>query len=386
MKKSDLILAKIDDKKKKMQNLLDENKVKEAHDLMDELDDLEKEYKAQKKVEDLDAAEAQRKIDNGQAKQVQKKNKDLEYKDVFIKAFKGKKLNSNEVDVLQTKASLSTGTDADGGYLIPEDMETKINELKRSLPALEKYVRIVPVNTDSGSRVLETDAISTPFNDITEGSAIGDTDSPQFTNVSYTIKDKGGILPVPNNLLNDSDQAVKSYLERWMSKKSVATRNGLIMEKLNTLTKVPVAEVDDVKKALNVTLDPAISKGAKIFTNQSGFQWLDTLKDNDGNYLLQSDPTDETKKRIKGREVVVFSDKIWANSDDSTNYFAPLVIGDLKEAIALFDRKQMSLLATKVGGDAFKFNRTDIRAIEREDVAKFDDKAVVFGKVEVGTV
>lgn len=386
MKKSDLILAKIDDKKKKMQNLLDENKVKEAHNLMDELDDLEKEYKAQKKVEDLDAAEAQRKIDNDQAQQVQKKNKDLEYKDVFIKAFKGKKLNSNEVDVLQTKASLSTGTDADGGYLIPEDMETKINELKRSLPALEKYVRIVPVNTDSGSRVLETDAISTPFNDITEGSAIGDTDSPQFTNVSYTIKDKGGILPVPNNLLNDSDQAVKSYLERWMSKKSVATRNGLIMEKLNTLTKVPVAEVDDVKKALNVTLDPAISKGAKIFTNQSGFQWLDTLKDNDGNYLLQSDPTDETKKRIKGREVVVFSDKIWANSDDSTNYFAPLVIGDLKEAIALFDRKQMSLLATKVGGDAFKFNRTDIRAIEREDVAKFDDKAVVFGKVEVGTV
>lgn len=43
----------------------------------------------------------------------------------------------------------------------------------------------------------------------------------------------------------------------------------------------------------------------------------------------------------------------------------------------------MSLLATSIGGTAFGKNRTEIRAITREDVKGFDMDAIAFGETEV---
>jgi HK97 family phage major capsid protein len=44
---------------------------------------------------------------------------------------------------------------ADGGLVIPQDIQTMIHNIKRQYDALEKYVRVEPVSTRSGSRVLE---------------------------------------------------------------------------------------------------------------------------------------------------------------------------------------------------------------------------------------
>lgn len=390
MKKSLIILNKLNEKSKKMKALMDDGKTKEAHALIEEINNLQEEYEAQKKLEELEDEEMNRMNNHGQLQNIAGSQKvpgnddALNYEDVFFKAFSGQRVTQEEMNLLQSKSALSTGTNEDGGYLIPDDQQTAIKKLKRSLPALENHVKIEPVKNAKGSRNIEKNALYTPFGDITEGSPIADTDSPQFVNIAYAIKDKGGILPVPNNLFNDGKAAIKAYLNNWLAKKSVATRNAMILGVLNTLTKTAITGLDDIKKAINVTLDPAISSGAKIFTNQSGFQYLDTLKDSDGNYILQPDPADKSKYLVSGKRVEVFSDKAMPNRDDGANFQAPLIIGDLEEAVVLFDRQQMSLLATKIGGDAFKYNRTDIRAIEREDVKKFDAEAVVFGEVEVG--
>ncbi|WP_432408553.1 phage major capsid protein [Wukongibacter sp. M2B1] len=355
-----------------------------------EIKDLKARIESLEEIEKEEKEEVENKIKNNKGTVIGKdgdiENSEAEYEEVFLKAFRGKELTAAEKQLLETKAALSSTTGEDGGYTIPVDQQTRIKELKRSLPALENYVKIEPVNTLTGSRNIEKNALYTPFAEFTEVSGMANTDSPQFTNISYSIKDRGGILPVPNNLLNDTNTNLRSYLDKWLAKKSVATRNNLIVTLLNTLSKVVVDEFDDIKSIMNVTLDPAISMGCKVFTNQSGFNWLDTLKDNDNRYLLTTDPVDASKKRINGKEVVVFSDKALPNRNDGLNYQAPIIIGDLEEAVVLFDRQQMSLLATNVGGDAFKYNRTDIRAIEREDVKMFDSEAVVFGEINVGTV
>ena len=384
MKKSQMIMQQIQNLKEEVKNLYAQGKVDEAHAKLSEIESKQKEYEVQARIEEIEDSQ------DGEPSEPKiiepdEPKAELTYDKVFLKAFRGQRLTQEESRILEEKkASLSSGTGEDGGYLIPVDQQTRINELKRSMPALEKHVSVVPVKTLTGSRNIEANALYTPFAEFTEGGAIGDTDSPKFTNISYAIKDRGGILPVPNNLLSDTDTALRGYLDKWLAKKSVATRNKLIIDLLNTLSKVAITDFDDIKKIMNVTLDPAISAGAKVITNQSGFQWLDTLKDNDGNYLLKTDPVDKTKKRINGKEVVVISDKALPNRDDGANYQAPMIIGDLVEGVVLFDREQMSLLATQVGGDAFKYNRTDIRAIEREDVKMFDSEAVVFGEVGVG--
>lgn len=306
------------------------------------------------------------------------------YSDAFFAAIQGKRLTDAQASLLESRAALSSTTGEDGGYTIPTDEVVKIKELKRTLSSLEPYVNVEPVSTLTGSRVIEKDADSTPFTEFAEGADVPASDTPQFVQVSYAIKDRGGILPVPNNLLKDTKANISAHIRKWLAKKQVATRNSLILTLLNALAKVAITGIDDIKKILNVDLDPAISAGSIILTNQDGFNFLDTLKDDQGNYLMQDDVTDKTKKAIKGRQVVVLSNKTLATRDDAGTLKAPVIIGDLKEAITLFDREQMSLLSTSIGGTAFQNNRTDTRAITREDVKMVDDAAVKFGEVIVG--
>ncbi|WP_141771437.1 phage major capsid protein, partial [Bacillus licheniformis] len=197
--------------------------------------------------------------------------------------------------------------------------------------------------------------------------------------IKYNIKDYAGILVLSNDLLADTKEALLQYLTTWLAKKSAVTRNTLILNQLGTLAKTTVSKQDDIKDILNVKLDPAINATTKVVTNQSGFNMLDKLKDAFGRYLLQPNPTDPTKKLLFGKPVSVISDKYLPSSGTKTPKH-PLIIGDLKEAVKLFDRQQYSILTTNVGGKAFYRNSTDVRIIEREDVVLWDTDAVVYAE------
>nr|WP_245835692.1 phage major capsid protein [Virgibacillus ndiopensis] len=312
-----------------------------------------------------------------------------EYKAVFFKALRGHKLNEDEMSTLsEFKAALSEGTGEDGGYIVPEDITTTINELKNTVDNLEQYVTVEPVKTNKGARTLERRADSTPFAPLSEygdPNAMAEINSPKFDRLEYAIEDYAGFLPVPNDLLADTDQALESYLRKWLAKKSKATRNSLILAVLNALTKKTFADYKGIKTAINVDLDPAHAQVAKIFTNQDGFNYLDQLEDNNGKPLLQEDPQDPTRKLLSGRQIVVLSNKTIATVVDVTagTSMAPFIVGDLKEAIVLWDRQQMSVEMTKVGGNSWRTNTTEFRAIEREDVGDWDPEAVVYGQIDI---
>jgi len=315
-----------------------------------------------------------------------------EYKQVFFKALRGQKLNEEEMSTMsEFKAALSEGAGEDGAYIVPEDITTTINELKNTVDNLEQYVTIERVSTNKGARTLERRADSTPFAPLSEygnPNAMGEINSPKFDRLPFEIEDYAGFLPVPNDLLADTDQALEAYLRRWLAKKSKATRNSLILAVLNSLVKNTFADYNGIKTAINVDLDPAFAQVAKIYTNQDGFNYLDQLEDANGKPLLQEDPQDATRKLLSGRNIVVLSNKTIATVVDSTagTSMAPFIVGDLKEAIVLWDRAQMSVDVTKEGGNAWRTNTSEFRAIEREDVTAWDDEAVIFGQIDIAPV
>ncbi|MEG0069785.1 MAG: phage major capsid protein [Cetobacterium sp.] len=304
------------------------------------------------------------------------------YEEAFYNTLRGR-ANADDVEVLEAR-NLNSGVEADGGCLIPVDQQTEINELKRTYTALRGLVTVEQVRTTTGSRVLEQDAEHTPLEEFTETGEEGikETSAPKFIPVTYAIKNYGGILPIPRTLLQDQTANLRSYLNKWLAKKAVATENSLIIAILNTLTKVQVETIDDVKDIMDVTLDPSISALAKVITNQDGFNYLNKLKDSQGNYLLEKDPKNPTKKMLNGKEIFVLSNRT-LKTTGTTEKKAPLIIGSLTEAIVLFDRETIELKSTDVGGDAFKKNRVDMRAIMRLDVKKFDSAAVVFGQIPI---
>ena len=294
----------------------------------------------------------------------------------FVNEFKGM-IKGNPTVVNQIDSS----TDANGnaiGLTIPQDIQTAIHTLVRQYDALEQYVNVESVSTLSGSRVYEKWSDVTPLANLdADDATIGDNDDPKLAIVKYLIKRYAGISTVTNTLLNDTAENILAWLSSWIAKKVVVTRNKAIISAMNAAPKKPtVAKFDDVKDMVATAVDPAVATTSFFMTNVSGLAVLNKVKDAMGNYLLQPDPTQSDVKQVDGKRIVVVADRWLPDIAAGTH---PLYFGDLKQAVTLFDRQQMSLLSTNIGAGAFEKDLTKIRVIDRFDVEATDTEAFVAG-------
>lgn len=374
------------EKQTHIQNLLADNRIDEAEAATEELKAIRREFDIVQTMNDVVPAAAP----FGGMPQ-QEEAKDVDTTHVFAQLLRNRHDSLSDTELsfaksmaVRNAANMNEGAGEAGGFIVPTDEQTKINELKRTLNPLSALVRVENVNTMSGTRVLEKASDMTPFASVAELAAIGEIDGPKFTQVKYTIKKFAGILPISEELLADSDQNLLAYVNGWLAKKSVATENAQILAVLKTLTKAPLTNLDGIKDLLNVTLDPTISLMSSVLTNQDGFNFLDKQKDTDGRYLLQPNPLDSTQKLLFGKPVTVVSNKVLpTDTSVASAKKAPVIIGSFTDAVVLFDRRATTLTGTSVGGDAWKRDSYDVKAVTRIDVQKFDDKAVVFGELTI---
>nr|DAD65013.1 MAG TPA: major capsid protein [Caudoviricetes sp.] len=281
--------------------------------------------------------------------------------------------------IVNAAGPLKESEGENGGYLVPEDVKTAINEYRRSFVSLKDHVDVRSVVVPSGSEVYEKTSQLTGLTNITELGEIQEMNAEVFERITYKVKDFGGILPVSRFLLQDSPENLLAYLGKWFMKKQVVTENKEIIAVLKTLTKKAITKVDEIKEAFNVTLDPIFLDNTKVLTNQDGFNILDSLKDKNGNYLLQPVVTDPTKRTLFGKEVIVLPNTHLPN--EAANKF-PLYVGDLKEAVRVYELNELEIKSTDVGGKSFTRNSYDTRLITRFDVKAVDKEAVV--KLEFG--
>ena len=281
--------------------------------------------------------------------------------------------------IVNAAGPLKESEGENGGYLVPEDVKTAINEYRRSFVSLKDHVDVRSVVVPSGSEVYEKTSQLTGLTNITELGEIQEMNAEVFERITYKVKDFGGILPVSRFLLQDSPENLLAYLGKWFMKKQVVTENKEIIAVLKTLTKKAITKVDEIKEAFNVTLDPIFLDNTKVLTNQDGFNILDSLKDKNGNYLLQPVVTDPTKRTLVGKEVIVLPNTHLPN--EAANKF-PLYVGDLKEAVRVYELNELEIKSTDVGGKSFTRNSYDTRLITRFDVKAVDKEAVV--KLEFG--
>lgn len=317
---------------------------------------------------------------------------EVAYKDVFLKAVRNKDLNKNDMNIFERMKEirevptatpyLKSDTDADGGLIVPKDVQTRINEYKRQYAfELQSLVDVERVTAPTGLRVFEKLADSVAFVNIDEWETIGEVAAPQFEKKEYTLAQYAGILPIPRNLLQDTDAALLDTIAKFIARKTIVTRNAQILAKINAsyATKKAIAGVDDFKDVLNVELDAVFANNAKIITNQDGFNVLDKLKDENGNYLLQPDVKSPTGKALLGKAVVLVPNRELPSDAGK----APVYIGDMKEAIKFFDRGVYEITSTEIGGNAFTRNSMDIRVIDRFGVEAWDTAAVIAGELTV---
>ena len=303
---------------------------------------------------------------------------ELNIKDSFIKDFKAMVKGDSRLNM----ATSSTDENGDRiGLTIPQDIQTAIHALVRQYDSLQQYVNVESVTTQSGSRVFEKWTDVTPLANLDdETGEIGDNDDPKLTLIKYAIKRYAGITTATNTLLKDTADNILAWLSNWIAKKVVVTRNTQIINTMNKAPKKPtITKFDDIKDLINTSVDPAIASTSIMMTNVSGFNVISKVKDNNGQYLVQPVVTNPDIKQIDGKTIVVISDRWLPNIGTKDAPAHPLYFGDLKQAITLFDREQMSLYTTDVGAGAFEKDLTKIRVIDRFDVQATDSDAFVAG-------
>lgn len=382
------MLDSINAKKQEVKDLCKAGKIEDAAAAKEELKKLQAQFDL---VYDLDVTKTEgmgEKAAAGAAKTIADKAKNIAGAFVnAIKAAVGKgELSTEDKEILN---SMNEGKDEDGGLTVPKDIKTAVKELRRSEDALETLVNVEPVKTLSGSRVIERYADQTPFDNIDEAAEFPDVSTPQFEKVDYKVKKKGGILKITQELLDDTAENIISYLKKWIAKKAKATRNFLIVAKIREITadaEVAVDSLDDLKKIFNILLDPAIALTAGVVTNQDGYNWLDSLKDKDGKYILQPDPTKPTSTLLFGKyPIKKVSNRTMPSKTTDGGYKVPIVCGDLKEAITIFDRETLTIDISSSAGKLWETDQTGIKVRERLDIKAIDEEAIVMAEHTIKT-
>lgn len=342
--------------------------IEKANALFNEIEILKSELEAEKKALENDKIAAGQKFDERESE-------------------KGKETNStekfaNDIKLLATK-KLSEGVNDDGGYTVPEDIQTKINQYKTADFSFEDYIDKESVTTAKGSRIYQKKTDVTGFSKVDEGSDFAEIAEPKFEKQTFEITEKGGVLAVTNSLLRDTAENIENVIVEWFAKNRRATINNDVLTLLATKTKTAITDVvKGLKKVVNVTLGAAYAGTSKIYTNDDGVDLLDNLVDTNGRPLLNPIPTEPKKLQLSVGARVIEIVNVPNSVLKTTGKKIPFVVGDLHEAIKRFDRQSLEIKGSDIASvgslNAFSQNLTLFRGIMRDDTKLKDNDAFVY--------
>lgn len=189
---------------------------------------------------------------------------------------------------------------------------------------------------------------------------------PEFDKVSWEVETYRGAIPLSQESIDDADVDLVGIVAENANQIKVNTTNDGIATVMKLFTAKTVANVDEIKAIINVALDPAYN--VAFVVTQSFYQILDTLKDDNGRYLMQDSITSVTGKVFLGKPIFVLKDEQLGKAGDAKAF-----VGDVKRAILFVLRKELGLrwADNEIYGQY-------LQAVIRFDVEKADAKAGFF--------
>ena len=345
-----VIKAKISMRNKKMDEL---NKVLEGINSRSE--ELLSAIEASETEEDLTALESQveevqKELDQRSSEkealeiEIEELNEELrtiEGKELSMKKNRNKQTNeiaeTRELlnEYIRSKGQKREGLKTvDGGALIPKEVLEPQKAKARSVD-LRKLVRVVPVTTGSG----EYAVISKSKNKMKKTSELEknpELAKTPINKVNWTVDTYRGELSVSKEMIDDANYNIMALVEEDAVNQEVNTTNFEIAAILKSATAVNASGFDGLKDVINKKI-PSVYD-VSIVATDSMFSALDKVKDKEGRYMLQPDPTSPTGYKFKNKIIYTVPDDLLGAENDMKAF-----IGDVYEFVALFDREQTTV-------------------------------------------
>lgn len=382
------IKKQIQEKEEKIETLRDEalqaiedDNLEEAKEkraeikvLKEEIDELQKDLEKAEKEEDSEDP------DNTEGGNQVTENRSIDPNRVNIETPGSQK--SEEVrafeNYLETRDIDGGSLTTDSGFVvIPEEVVNDIYKIKEVEFNLDQFVTVKDVKNGSGKYPVVRQSEVAALPEVEELAQNPELAVKPFFELAYDIKTHRGYFLISREAIEDAEVDVLNELKQWMARTIAATRNAGIINVLKNggpgedgdNTQIPhetVNSVDDIKNAVNLNILPNYEHNVAI-VSQSAWATVDNLKDSQGNYLVQPDIKEASAKRLLGARVVVLPDEMLGDNGQNT-----VVIGNLKDAIVLFDRSQY-----QASWENYMQYGEALMVAVRQDVRLLDHKAAM---------
>jgi len=223
----------------------------------------------------------------------------------------------------------------DVGVTIPEDIKYIPEKEVNTVQDLSQLVQKTSVNTASGKYPILKRA-NAKFNTVEELEKNPELARPEFNMINWEVQTYRGAIPISQEALDDSVVNLTSIVKENINEQKINTLNEKIGGVLKQFNPTTVSDVDDLKEIVNVKLDPGYDR--QIICTQSFYQKLDTLKDENGRYLLQDSIVATAGNTVLGMNVTVVRDDLLGINGDALAF-----IGDVRRGVLFADRTDVSV-------------------------------------------
>lgn len=292
---------------------------------------------------------------------------------------------------LETK-SLSSTTEAAGGYLIPHTLDQKIYEAVNTLSPIRKLASVMTISSDALELVMEKDKPEVGW--VGEVDGRSETKSPEFMKVRIPVHQIYAKPKVSQKLLDDVSVNLEGWLIENISQQMTVLESisfvngdgkgkprGFLSYERDMKTKGENGKFQEFRTGKvgsfvdsDVLLDAFHSLKSEYLPeavwlmSRSAFTEVRKLKDeNSGHFLCLTSDHKDAQVSLLGKPIYICEDMPSMTTQEEST---PIVFGNLKSAYQIVDRQGMSILrdpysakpfvefyATKrVGGDVIRFD------------------------------
>ncbi len=291
----------------------------------------------------------------------------------FFKSLVYSKTDPNSQRVLR---ALVEGTDSEGGYLVPEELRTEVFRILPDKAIMRRIARILPMSTDT----LKLNSLSAkPVAYWTSEYASKSTTSAEFGQVTLSPNDLVCLLPVSHQLLADANINLVQFIVELFAEAIGAAEDkafftgsgsgrptGISTESISNQAIAGASiSFDDIIALIDLVPQATSQSSRTAFVgNRYVKRILRTLKDTTNQYIWRdggaaSASVGETKR---------LPDTLYGYPFHEQNDLAEseLYFGDWSNYI-IADRQTLAVTTTNEGGDAWRRNAMEIKAVERVD-------------------
>lgn len=312
-----------------------------------------------KQLDTLETAVAQGQFPGGGKNELDRVK--AQHKDAFAKFFR--KGAEGGLRDLEVQAGLSTLSDPDGGFLVPEDYEQAIDRVALSVSAMRRLATVRTIGTDTYKKLVNQGGASSGW--VGEKGARAETNTPTLTEIAINTKEIYAMPAATQTLLDDSRVDIAGWLAdevsiefseqeseafingngveqpKGIAAYAMAANSSYVWGKVGYITSGNSSLVNDLDKLIDLqhALKPVYRNGAAWLMNDATLATIRKMKDGDGNYIWVPGLKDGAPDTLLGKPV-----EIDDNVDDIGADKYPIFFANFKRAYLIIDRQGVRVL------------------------------------------